>query len=188
MIRLKTVPLGTSSGRERGLALMLYLFSGRSRASYEISFTTTAANPQIIKKATSTVRATAVTLPICRRRSARTAGDDRKLKRIASVIGTTTSRAKVKETDDHRHGQENQRGRHDGSPLVGTAVVCRLRLIARNFRCSDFTLGAMLSAPLSAPSPVIQPRDVMTDRRLGLSPTPYRVTIFGLLISLNVRD
>src|SRR6266446_677375 len=94
VIRWKTAPPGTSSGSERTLASRLYLFSGKSRASDEISYTTTAAKPKIMKKATSTVTATAVTLPIRQRQSARTAGDNRKLKSIASVIGTTTSRVK----------------------------------------------------------------------------------------------
>ena len=75
--------------------------------------------------------------------------------------------SKVKKTNYHRRRKKGQRRGKSRSSFLGAAVVRRSRLIGHNVPRSDFTLGAMLSAPLSAPSPVIQQREVMTDRRLG---------------------
>jgi hypothetical protein len=94
--RRKTPPPGTAPGSERILASMLERYSGSCCASEDSSCTTTAANPSMARNAISTVRVTAATLPICNRRSQRTAGANRKLNRTASAIGTMTSRAKYR--------------------------------------------------------------------------------------------
>jgi len=94
--RRKAPPPGTAPGSERILASRFERYSGSCFASEGISCTTMATNPSMARKAISTVRVTAVTLPRCPRRSQRTAGANRKLSRTASAIGTMTSRAKYK--------------------------------------------------------------------------------------------
>ena len=94
--RRHTPAPGTAPGSERILASRFERYSGSCSASEDISCTTTALNPIIARNAINTVNVTAVTLPICHRRSQRTAGASRKLSRIARAIGTMTSRAKYK--------------------------------------------------------------------------------------------
>ena len=55
-----------------------------------------ATKPSMARNAISTVSVTAGTLPMCNRRSQRTANANRKLSRTASAIGTMTSRANYK--------------------------------------------------------------------------------------------
>src|SRR6516164_155248 len=94
--RPNTPPPGTIAGSERILVSRFDRYSGSCCASDDISCTTIAAKPSNATKAITTVSVTAATLGKCHRSSRRTTGANKKLKRIASVIGTMTSRAKYK--------------------------------------------------------------------------------------------
>jgi len=94
--RRSTPAPGTAPGSERILVSRFERYAGSCCASEDTSCRMTAVKPIMARNAISTVKETAVTLPICHRRSPRTAGASRKLSRIARAIGTMRSRARYK--------------------------------------------------------------------------------------------